>query len=102
MKDPNASWKRSILTTYTPNNHSLRSRDWHYIRYGDGSEELYDHNTDPHEWYNLAGEKRHERLLSNFRAQLPTTNATPVRSDWHNWEILAWEEAEKNRQHSNR
>ena len=32
---------------------AARSDRWRYIRYGDGSEELYDHQTDPHEWTNL-------------------------------------------------
>ena len=35
---------------------SLRTRRWRYIRYNNGSEELYDHQTDPHEWNNLAGD----------------------------------------------
>ena len=35
---------------------SSRSERWRYIRYVDGSEELYDHDSDPNEWHNLAGE----------------------------------------------
>tara|TARA_A200000113_G_C8862867_1_gene353879 strand:- start:255 stop:1790 length:1536 start_codon:yes stop_codon:yes gene_type:complete len=34
---------------------TLRTDQWRYIRYQDGSEELYDHRKDPHEWHNLAG-----------------------------------------------
>jgi arylsulfatase A-like enzyme len=33
---------------------SVRSSRWRYVRYADGSEELYDHAVDPHEWENLA------------------------------------------------
>lgn len=33
---------------------SYRTRDWRYIRYYDGSEELYHNSSDPYEWNNLA------------------------------------------------
>lgn len=48
------------ITTWLAGNHSLRSGDWRYTRYRDGSEELYDHASDPYEWNNLA-------LLSTFQ-----------------------------------
>jgi len=35
-------------------NYSYRTKDWRYIRYSDGQEELYDHRIDPFEWHNLA------------------------------------------------
>ena len=34
--------------------YSYRTEDWRYIRYMDGSEELYDQQNDPFEWDNLA------------------------------------------------
>ena len=37
-------------------NHSLRWREWRYIRYRDGSEELYNQRKDPREWHNLAAQ----------------------------------------------
>jgi iduronate 2-sulfatase len=42
------------LTTYGWGNHGIRTENYRYIRYNDGSEEFYDHQTDPNEWYNLA------------------------------------------------
>ena len=96
MKSPNAEWDRPILCTFTPRNHSLRSTDHHYIRYGDGSEELYDMRTDFHEFHNLVGIEKHNGVLEKFRSQLPRINADPVRSDWKGWEIEAWEQAELN------
>ncbi len=35
-------------------NYSYRTKDWRYIRYSNGQEELYDHAIDPYEWHNLA------------------------------------------------
>ena len=32
---------------------SVRSEKWRYIRYSDGSEELYDLENDPYEWKNV-------------------------------------------------
>lgn len=34
--------------------YAARDERWRYIRYGNGSEELYDHQNDPNEWVNLA------------------------------------------------
>lgn len=45
--------ERPAVTTHNPGNHAVRSRHYRYIRYADGSEELYDHRVDPHEWHNL-------------------------------------------------
>lgn len=95
MKDPDADWDRPILTTFGPKNHSLRSTRWHYLRYADGSEELYDHEDDPHEWHNLADKSKHGELLVQMRRALPKHNAEPVIGDWQQWEIDAWRKAER-------
>jgi arylsulfatase A-like enzyme len=39
--------------------YAYRTRDWRYILYMDGSEELYDHRNDPYEWTNLADAPDH-------------------------------------------
>jgi arylsulfatase A-like enzyme len=66
------------LMTYRSGNHALRTSRWRYIRYADGTEELYDHQQDPHEQHNLAGQSSREAVLKSFRSQLPGTNASPV------------------------
>ncbi|WP_231756514.1 sulfatase [Lignipirellula cremea] len=97
LADPTADWERPALTTFGPKSHSLRSTDWHYIRYADGSEELYDHQADPHEWSNLAADPGQQSRLAEFREQLPTRNADPVLSQtFTGWEVEAWQTAEKN------
>ncbi len=45
-------------------NHAVRSQRWRYKRYCDGTEELYDHDNDPWEWTNLAGDKEHEDIIT--------------------------------------
>ena len=66
------------LMTYRSGNHALRTSRWRYIRYADGTEELYDHQQDPHEQHNLAGQSSRGDVLKSFRSQLPRTNASPV------------------------
>ncbi|OUW18500.1 MAG: hypothetical protein CBD18_02610 [Opitutales bacterium TMED158] len=75
LENPNASWRHSILTTYARGNHTLRSEQYRYIRYDDGSEELYDHDTDPHEWTNLAGNPEFAQVVARFRQELPAKEA---------------------------
>ena len=75
LSDPNAEWRDSILTTYGRANHSVRTSRFRYVSYDDGSEELYDHENDPHEWTNLAGEKDHHETLVKLRAELPKRDA---------------------------
>tara|TARA_B110000014_G_C20093562_1_gene572888 strand:- start:320 stop:1732 length:1413 start_codon:yes stop_codon:yes gene_type:complete len=74
LKDPQASWSLPAITTYQRNNHAVRSEHWRYIRYSDGSEELYDHRTDPHEWTNVAARPEHRAVIAEHAKWLPATN----------------------------
>ena len=73
LKDPDAKRNIPSLTTHERKNHSLCSKRFRYIRYADGTEELYDHDKDPHEWNNLAGAKKHESVLRKLRKLVPST-----------------------------
>jgi iduronate 2-sulfatase len=52
--------KPSALARYGPqigeSQFTVRGERWRYTRYGDGSVELFDHESDPNEWANLAGD----------------------------------------------
>jgi arylsulfatase A-like enzyme len=69
---------RPVLSTYGQGNHSLRDTRFRYTRYRDGSEELYDHYYDPHEWTNLAGDSRFEDVKARLAAHLPEINAPAI------------------------
>jgi choline-sulfatase len=71
IKDPAARRKRPAITSHNQGNHGIRSEHWRYIRYADGSEELYDMQNDPHEWTNLAGDPQHQAVLDEHRRWLP-------------------------------
>ena len=64
--------------TYLRGNHAIRSDRWRYIRYADGSEELYDHEADPNEWSNLAVEEQFADVITSHRRWLPQTEAKRV------------------------
>lgn len=74
LTDPESVWETPAVTTFHRNNHSLRSEQYRYIRYADGSEELYDHQADPYEWKNLAGDSQYDELKQSFQQHLPKTN----------------------------
>jgi arylsulfatase A-like enzyme len=59
------------ITTHNQGNHAIRTRNWRYIRYADGSEELYDHRVDPNEWRNLAKDEKHVQTLRELATWLP-------------------------------
>ena len=78
LKDPEAIWPHPALTTHGKDNHSVRTSTHRYIRYRDGSEELYDLQNDPNEWNNIASQREMETLKSQLRKQIPFKNAEPA------------------------
>ena len=85
LQQPDLVWPRPAVSTYGFNNHSIRTERWRYIRYHDGTEELYDHDVDPNEWTNLAVPPvaaTHRKAIELLAGHLPEVNvpapATPV------------------------
>ena len=75
LEQPDKEWNRPALTTHGRKNHSIRSERWRYIRYSDGTEELYDHMHDKLEWTNLAGQAQYKEVIAAHAAWLPKTDA---------------------------
>lgn len=86
LKDPNATRSKDAVFGLTRRKdgkkdtlaHTVRTRDWAYTEWPDGSRQLYNHANDPGERNNLAGnsghratEKRLAALLRNHREQHP-------------------------------
>ena len=74
MQGENSDSAWYALTTYGMNNHGVRTKDFRYIRYEDGSEELYDHTIDPQEWNNVAQDVKYQSDKKQLKAYLPATN----------------------------
>jgi arylsulfatase A-like enzyme len=66
-----SSHRPPAISSYGEGNTSIRTERWRYIRYEDGSEELYDHRVDPNEWTNLANQPAHEATKGNLAKTIP-------------------------------
>ena len=74
LLDPTAKRDRPAITCMGGGKkvgYAARDERWRYIRYADGSEELYDHQVDPHEWTNLASKPEYAALKSTLAGFFP-------------------------------
>lgn len=79
LNDDQAPRPWPAITTHNHDNHGVRSENWRYIRYADGSEELYNMQTDPREWNNLASQpEKYADVLAEHRRWLPEKSAPPA------------------------
>lgn len=63
------------LTTFGMNNHAVKTNNYRYIQYEDGTEEFYDHNTDPNEWTNEASNPKYKEQIAVMKKYLPRVNS---------------------------
>ncbi|MEM6915522.1 MAG: sulfatase [Verrucomicrobiota bacterium] len=68
LEDPEQAWEYPALTIMGQGNASVVDERWRYIRYVDGTEEVYDLSRDPMEWENLAAKDSSE--ISEVKARL--------------------------------
>ncbi len=80
LREPGMKSDDVAITTHGFKNHAVRSDRWRYIRYADGSEELYDHQNDPYEWTNVAGVQDNAAVIDHHRSLLPTSNKSPEKT----------------------
>lgn len=73
LDNPDQPWDHAVVTTEGEGNHAVRTERWRYIRYADGSEELYDRSRDPNEWTNIA--RQNAGVIDGLKKWLPRTNA---------------------------
>jgi arylsulfatase A-like enzyme len=78
LRRADAPRERPAITTHNHDNHTVRNESWRYIRYADGSEELYDLKADPNEWHNVARDSRHAAAKAELVKWLPKVNKKPV------------------------
>lgn len=83
LKDPLAQGDRVAITTHNRGNHAVRDERYRYIRYADGSEELYDLVVDSREWTNLAGEASMGEVKARLRGHLPRKDVAAAPGSQH-------------------
>ena len=72
-----------VISSYGEGNTSIRTQHWRYIRYEDGSEELYDHRVDPNEWTNQAENPEHAKVKKRMAKLIPREQHAGLKvQDW--------------------
>ena len=67
---------RPIITSYDQADFSVRYQNWHYIKYVDETEELYDLENDPNEWHNIVANDEMKSIKQQLNKMIP--NAAPL------------------------
>ena len=81
LEDPAATLERAgVVTTFGYRNHAVSGERHRYIIYSDGSEELYDLETDPHEWTNRAADPTQSAVKAELMEWLPRHNEPDART----------------------
>ncbi|MDZ7633455.1 MAG: DUF4976 domain-containing protein [Bacteroidales bacterium] len=80
LTDALAEWIYPAVSEIQIGNAAVRSQNWRYIRYNDGTEELYDRSNDPNEWYNLAGDPQYKQVIEEHRKWVPASFAETMPS----------------------
>ncbi len=70
LKNPKMQWNRASLTQMGEGRNAIRTEKYRYIRYADGSEELYDHTKDSLEWLNLIKNPEYEDVHQDLVRRL--------------------------------
>jgi len=68
LENPKAMVKEAAFS-FVGKGTSMRTSNWAYMKYGDGSEELYDMSKDPKQFVNLAKSTEHAKVLASVRKQ---------------------------------
>ena len=74
LTDPDKPRDIPAVITHEKGNVSVVLDNWNYIRYKDGSEELYDRSKDKFEYHNLAGELKYKELKNKLAKFIPVDN----------------------------
>lgn len=73
--NPQALWHIKIIKDLPKEyvlqqTYSYRTKEYRYIRYKDGQEEMYDHRKDPYEWNNIANKKKYQKQKAILKEQM--------------------------------
>jgi arylsulfatase A-like enzyme len=78
LKRPDRAWDHPVVSAMGEGNASVNSNEWSYIRYADGSEELYNLNKDPAERNNLASDASLGKVKAGLAGHLPKSWAKGI------------------------
>ncbi len=87
LKDPSKPLPGPSICSWGRGNYALRDANYRYIRYFDGSEELYSHEKDPDEWTNLADNPEYAAVKERLAVFFPKNEAPLVKEFVADWSI---------------
>ncbi|MBR8536143.1 sulfatase [Carboxylicivirga sediminis] len=87
LKNTDEQLVKPTITSWGRGNYAVRTKDWRYIRYFDGTEELYHHKSDANEWHNLANDVKHKKVKEELAARLPKRDAETIQEFISPWSV---------------
>ncbi len=78
LNNPKFKWDRPGFTSYGDQFSSVRSERYRYIRYPDGTQELYDHRSDPYENTNIAHKSENKAIIDQLARSIPKSFKKPI------------------------
>ncbi len=88
VKEPESKWNEAVVASVGRGSHSVFTKQWRYIHYFDGSEELYNLQEDPEEWTNLAGNPEYEEVKQDLSAHIPIDKKYRQFVRWGRWKAV--------------
>jgi len=92
LKNP-AQKLQPAITSWGRGNYAVRNNNWRYIRYFDGTEELYSHEKDPNEWHNLSQKPAFEAKKKELSKFLPKNEAPTIEELVSPWSVFGADKA---------
>ncbi|MCY1719393.1 sulfatase [Prolixibacteraceae bacterium Z1-6] len=71
IKNPECDWEHPAIMTHGPGNFAVCYKNWRYIQYYDGGEELYNEANDPDDYNNLIGIDTYNSVAKELRQYTP-------------------------------
>ncbi|MEH0152735.1 sulfatase [Limibacter armeniacum] len=71
LENPNAKWDRPSFTSYGIKYSSVRSEQYRYIQYPNGTQELYDLKQDPYEFENIVEKSDMKEVIEYHQQFIP-------------------------------
>ncbi len=81
QKPSRKKWKRPVVISHGPGSAAVRTEQYRYIRYADGTEELFDHVTDRYEFFNLADLAVYSKVKRRLSKHFPDKWAPEIKNE---------------------